>query len=167
MIEIATRKNNTRNLHGRGVSKTQSREGKQNLARFHIGAGEKMKQCKNCGKDIPDSLTFCSEECTTEYKKKSTKTIVYSGSGLEEIYDHLDLNEAKDGRLVIKADIMKKAIYLMSKWKIGKKREWVDKLSIFTCVSTRKIREDYVQPLITIGILVEFNDTIKFVGLPK
>lgn len=126
-----------------------------------------MRQCRNCGKEIPDSLTFCSKECTNEYKKKSTKPIEYSGIGLKEIYDRLDLNEAKDGRLAIKADIMKKAIYLMSKWKIGKKREWVDKLSIFTCVSTRKIREDYVQPLITIGILVEFNDTIKFEGLPK
>ena len=126
-----------------------------------------MKQCRNCGKKIPDSLTFCSKECSTEYQKKSTKPIEYSGSGLEEIYDNLDLNDAKDGRLIIKADIMKKAIYLMSKWKSGKKREWVDKLSIFTCVSTRKIREDYVQPLITIGILVEFNDTISFVGLPK
>jgi hypothetical protein len=126
-----------------------------------------MRQCRNCGKEIPDSLTFCSKECTTEYKKKSTKLIEFSGSELKEIYDRLDLNEAKDGRLTIKADIMKKAIYLMSKWKIGKKSEWVDKLSIFTCVSTRKIREDYVQPLITIGILVEFNDTIRFEGLPR
>ena len=126
-----------------------------------------MRQCRNCGKEIPDTLTFCSKECTNEYKQKSTKPIEYSGSELKEIYDRLDLNEAKDGRLIIKADIMKKAIYLMSKWKIGKKREWVDKLSIFTCVSTRKIREDYVQPLITMEILVESNDTLKFVGLPK
>lgn len=126
-----------------------------------------MRQCRNCGKEISDNLTFCSEECTTEYKKKSTKPIEYSGSRLREIYDRLDLNDAKDGRLIIKADIMKKAIYLMSKWKIGKKREWVDKLSVLTCVSTRKIREDYVQPLITMEILVESNETIKFVGLPK
>ena len=126
-----------------------------------------MKHCENCGKEIPVNLTFCSNQCAEDYKEKSTKPIEHSESGLKEIFDSLDLNDPKDGRLIIKADIMKKAIYLMSKWKMGKKREWVDKLSILTCVSTRKIREDYIQPLITIGVLAEFSDTIKFVGLPK
>ena len=126
-----------------------------------------MRQCRNCGKQVPDNVTFCSKQCTEDYKEKSTKPVDCSESGLKEIFDFLDLNEAKDGRLIIKADIMKKVIHLTSKWKTGKKREWVDKLSILTCVSTRKIREDYIQPLITIEILAEFDDTIKFAGLPK
>jgi len=143
-----------------------------------------MKRCSNCGKTIPDTLTFCSKECTQQMEKKfkeafpmsaqileeqktQTKKPVADESTLRAIYDFLDLNEAKDGRLIIKADIMKKVIFLTSKWEMGKKREWVDKLSILTCVSTRKIREDYIQPLITIGILAEFGDAIKFVGLPK
>jgi hypothetical protein len=143
-----------------------------------------MKQCRNCGKRIPDTLTFCSKECAHEMEGKFKKAFPISAKLLETekvkekqfntgakdlmlIYDYLDLNEAKDGRLIIKADIMKKIIYLARLWKTGKKREWVDKLSILTCVSTRKIREDYVQPLITIGVLAEFSDIIKFVGLPK
>ena len=63
--------------------------------------------------------------------------------------------------------LMKKVIYLTAKWKSGKKRELVDKLSVLTCVSTRKIGEDYIQPLIMLGILAEFGDTIKFVDLSK
>ena len=114
-----------------------------------------MGLCRNCRKQIPDKVTFCSKQCAEDYKEKSVKPIDYSETGLKEVYDFLDLNEPKDGRLVIKADIMKKIIHLTSKWKMGKKREWIDKLSILTCVSTRKIREDYIQPLITTGILAE------------
>ncbi|MEJ2281891.1 MAG: hypothetical protein P8X97_08335 [Candidatus Bathyarchaeota archaeon] len=143
-----------------------------------------MRQCRNCGKRIPDKLTFCSKECAQEMENKfknsfpisaeireeekvKTKSTISYESNLRSIYDFLDLNEAKDGRLVIKADIMKKVIFLTSKWNIGKKREWIDKLSILTCVSTRKMREDYIQPLITMGILGEFGEKIRFVGLPK
>jgi len=100
-------------------------------------------------------------------QEKRIRPIEIDDKGLKDIYDSLDLNDAKDGRLIIKADIMKKVILLASKWGMGKKREWVDKLSILTCVSTRKIREDYIQPLITIGILAEFGDEIRFLGLPK
>jgi hypothetical protein len=131
------------------------------------------RQCRNCGKPIPNNLTYCNETCLRENfqkrKENREKSISpkHSETGLKEIYDFLDLNEPKDGRLVIKADIMKKIIFLLSKWKIGNKREWIDKLSVHTCVSTRKIREDYLQPLITIGILVETSYTIQFQGLPK
>ena len=143
-----------------------------------------MSPCRNCGKQIPDNLTFCSQECAKQMEDKFKEAFPVSAKILEEekskekqnyqiednlkvVFDFLDLNEAKDGRLIIKADILKKIIFLTSKWKMGKKREWVDKLSILTCVSTRKIREDYIQPLITIGIFAEFSDAIKFVGLPK
>jgi len=147
-----------------------------------------MRQCRNCGKPIPDGLAYCNEDCLRghikrkkenkfkafpistkirEEEKVKSKSVISNESNLRSIYDFLDLNEAKDGRLIIKADIMKKVIFLTSKWNIGKKREWIDKLSILTCVSTRKIREDYIQPLITIGILGEFGEKIKFVGLPQ
>ena len=133
-----------------------------------------MRQCRNCAKEIPDTLAYCNEECIRAYIKKKRENrekriipVETDDKGLREIYDSLDLNDAKDGRLIIKADIMKKVILLASKWGMGKKRDWVDKLSILTCVSTRKIREDYIQPLITIEILAEFGDAIKFVGLPK
>lgn len=30
-------------------------------------------KCKNCSKPIPDRTTFCSKECTDQYKKKEEK----------------------------------------------------------------------------------------------
>jgi len=87
---------------------------------------------------------------------------------LYNIFNYLNLNEIKDGRLNIKANIMKKVIRYTSKWKNGNKNQWIHWLANRTCVSTRKIREDYVQPLISEGILVETaHGTIKFAGLPN
>lgn len=117
---------------------------------------EKTKQCKNCGKKIESGL-YCSV-CFQGETEDSTD--------LNEIYDYLDLNEAKDGRLNIKAEIMKKVIRLTAKWKRGNKNEWINKLANRTCVSTRKIREDYIQPLISEKILRETQQgIIEFVGL--
>jgi len=87
---------------------------------------------------------------------------------LDSIFNYLNLNEIKDGRLNIKANIMKKVIRYASIWKTGNKNQWIDWLATRTCVSTRKMREDYVQPLISDGILVETaQGTIEFVGLPN
>lgn len=30
-----------------------------------------MKQCRNCGKEISNNLTFCSGDCKEEYKRKT------------------------------------------------------------------------------------------------
>ena len=149
-----------------------------------------MKQCLNCGREIPDGLKFCSKDCAVQFKEKreekfreacpesakilkeeeteSTKESEKNGIDLNKIYVFLDLNDAKDGRLNIKADIMKKVIRLSSEWKIGDKNQWINRLANRTCVSTRKIREDYVQPLISEGILLETaQGFIQFVGLPR
>ena len=56
-----------------------------------------MKKCKNCGVEI-DSGIYCSNCFQGEN----------NGVKLNEIFDFLDLNNAKDGRLFIKAEIMKK-----------------------------------------------------------
>ena len=117
----------------------------------------KIKKCKGCGVEIESGI-YC-EKC---FQGEN------SGYQLNEIYDFLDLNEAKDGRLVIKAEIMKKVIRLTSKWKSGDKNQWINWLATRTCVSTRKIREDYVQPLISERILAETGQgVIQFVGLPS
>lgn len=29
-----------------------------------------MKKCKNCGKDVPDNVNFCSKDCTEAFKNK-------------------------------------------------------------------------------------------------
>ena len=65
-------------------------------------------------------------------------------------------------------DIMQSVIRLCAEWKEGKKGHWIAKLAERTFVSTRKIREDYLKPLITNGVLENgLDDTIRFVGLPN
>lgn len=116
------------------------------------------KQCKSCGVEIESGLycLACFQGGTEDSRN------------LNDIYEYLDLNEAKDGRLNIKAEIMKKVIRLTAKWKSGNKNEWINLLANRTCVSTRKIREDYIQPLISEKILLEVHQgTIQFAGLPS
>lgn len=85
---------------------------------------------------------------------------------LSKIYRFLYLDKA-DGRVKLKADTMKRVIELTSKWQKGTKQEWIDKLANRTSISTRKIRENYVEPLITDGILREHgNGNMEFAGLP-
>jgi|GEM_PF-7035934 hypothetical protein len=87
---------------------------------------------------------------------------------LNEIFDYLDIRGTKDGRLTIKAYLMRKVITLTSEWKNGDKNKWISKLSIRCCVSTDKMRRDYVEALIDEGILTEIGkDRLEFVGLVK
>ena len=37
-----------------------------------------MKPCKNCGKPIPDHMSFCSKECVEEYKNKKGNLKLYN-----------------------------------------------------------------------------------------
>ena len=86
---------------------------------------------------------------------------------LFKISKYLGLDSITDGRLRVKARIMEKVIFLTYQLNEGKENEWIDKIATRTCVSTRKIREDYVQPLVTDRILQRIgNGYIKFVGLP-
>ncbi len=83
-------------------------------------------------------------------------------------YDYLGLNMIADQRLKLKANIMKKAIYLCQQWREGNDGDWIDRIANRTCVSTRKIREDYINPLVTEDVLERAgNGTSRFVGLPS
>jgi len=91
-----------------------------------------------------------------------------SDSTLDEIYKYLELDIALDQRLKLKSNLMKRVIYLTSLWHEGRLDEWIDKLANRCNISTRKCREDYLQPLITDGILKRQSDgCIQFVGLPE
>jgi len=86
---------------------------------------------------------------------------------LLKISKYLGLDSVTDGRLRVKARIMEKVIFLTYQLNEGKESEWIDKIATRTCVSTRKIREDYIQPLVSDKILQRTgNGHIKFVGLP-
>lgn len=85
---------------------------------------------------------------------------------LLKIHRFLGLDTA-DKRLKLKAELMKTTLFLASQWKEGIKNEWISKIANRTCISTRKVRENYVEPLIDEGILRETRDGyIQFVGLP-
>jgi predicted transcriptional regulator len=80
----------------------------------------------------------------------------------------LGFDKITDRRLQVKADIMKKVLSYCADWKKGNEKQWTDKLANRTCVSTRKIREDYLDPLVSEGILEKTSEgNIKFSGLPK
>jgi len=86
---------------------------------------------------------------------------------LAKIYAYLELDTATDQRLKLKSLLMKKVIFLTMQWKEGYLNEWIDKLANRCSLSTRKIRENYIEPLITEGILERRgNGRIRFVGLP-
>lgn len=85
---------------------------------------------------------------------------------LLRIYRFLGLDTV-DRRLKLKAEIMKKTLQLTFGWKKGVKHKWISKIANRTGVSTRKIRENYIEPLIDEGILREIGDGyIEFAGLP-
>lgn len=91
-----------------------------------------------------------------------------SNSSLNDIFDYLGIRGTKDGRLTIKANLMRKVITLTSEWGSGDKNRWVSRLSIRCCVSVDKMRRDYVEALIDEGILTEISkDRLQFVGLDK
>jgi predicted transcriptional regulator len=87
---------------------------------------------------------------------------------LGKIYAHLGFDKITDKRLQVKADIMKKVLSYCSEWKSGNEKQWTDKLANRTCVLTRKIREDYIDPLVSEGILEKTSEgNIRFLGLPR
>ena len=85
----------------------------------------------------------------------------------ERINKHLGLDSTPDARLKVKADIMKDVIYYGCIWKEGIYSVWINRMSIRCKVSTRKIREDYIAPLIDEGIFKLNGGTIAFVGIEK
>lgn len=85
---------------------------------------------------------------------------------LDKIFHFLELDHI-DGRLKLKADTMKRIIELAQIWQKGSKQAWIDKLANRTCLSTRRIRENYIEPLITEGIFQETGSMLSFKGLPN
>ena len=63
---------------------------------------------------------------------------------------------------------MRHVLEYVSEWKQGNKKIWIDKLANRLNLSTRKVLEDYVDPLISEGILEEANrGFLLFIGLPS
>jgi hypothetical protein len=100
------------------------------------------------------------EEFVKEYK---------SNPSLEEIYNYLGLHENNvQGKQKIKIQNLRRVIALCYDLEQGHYNEWIDRLSIPLGLSTRKVREDYIDPLISIRIVYRdgFN-MVRFLGVPK
>jgi len=112
-------------------------------------------KCKTCG------IEFWSD---IRCDKQTFKTLDLQGNSHLCPNKHTNRYDQKD---YYYPDVMKNVIKLCAEWKEGRKEEWISKLANRTCVSTRKIREDYFKPLINEGILKNgLDDTIRFVGSP-
>jgi hypothetical protein len=137
-------------------------------------------KCQNpeCSKQVPKGKKYCNQNCLErhlEIKREEKFKIAFPESSrlleretdLGRIYAFLGFDKITDRRLQVKADIMKKVLSYCSEWKNGNEKQWTDKLANRTCVSTRKIREDYIDPLVSEGILEKTSDgNIRFTGLP-
>jgi len=138
-------------------------------------------KCQNpdCCKEVPEGKKYCNQTCLErhiEIKKEEKfkiacpelSRLLKRETNLSKIYAFLGFDRINDKRLQVKADIMKKVLSYCSDWKSGNEKQWVDKLATRTCVSTRKMREDYIDPLVSEGILEKTSEgNIRFIGLPK
>ena len=138
-------------------------------------------KCQNpeCSKQVSEGKKYCNQNCLErhlEIKREEKFKIACPESSrlleretdLNKIYALLGFDKIADKLLQVKADIMKKVLSYCSEWKSGNQKQWIDKLATRTCVSTRKIREDYIDPLVSEGILEKTSEgTIRFSGLPK
>ena len=86
---------------------------------------------------------------------------------LEDIYTYLGIFNTTDKRLLLKANLMRRVLEYVSEWKQDNKKIWIDKLATRLNLSTRKVMEDYVNPLISDSILEEDRALIVFAGLPN
>ena len=138
-------------------------------------------KCQNpeCSKEVPEGKKYCNQNCLDRHLKikreekfkiacPESARLLERETNLGKIYAFLGFDRITDKRLQVKADIMKKVLSYCSEWKSGNEKQWVDKLATRTCVSTRKMREDYIDPLVSEGILEKTSEgNICFMGLPK
>ena len=134
-----------------------------------------MHKCGNpeCQKEIPENKSYCDASCfnrhlkNAELKRQPWSRLSEEDDILDKIYAYLELDTIWDQRLKLKANLMKKVLFYTCQWGEGLENNWIDRLANRTCVSTRKIREDYILPLVTEGLLERTeNGKIRFVGLP-
>ncbi|MHA1974137.1 MAG: hypothetical protein ACTSW1_14155 [Candidatus Hodarchaeales archaeon] len=65
-----------------------------------------------------------------------------------------------------KQELMKQVISLTAKWDRGSYDKWVNLLSIRLGLQHRKVKQNYLQPLIGVGILLRHGNYVVFNGLP-
>lgn len=66
-----------------------------------------------------------------------------------------------------KQRLMERALTYMKHWRIGTYTEWRDRLSLRLNVTVRTVRENYLDPLITEGIIKRTGSYVTFQGMPQ
>ena len=108
------------------------------------------KKCKVCGKSLPrdSKLDFCSKECMEKYKEKRVETFTLTKTDKKDEYW---VGQRRRKRVVeIIIEIAKQNCPMSIK-------KFASLVSYKTGLSLRKIRDDYLEVLLDVGILKEKN----------
>jgi len=85
-----------------------------------------------------------------------------------KIIKYLDLNiENPNIGTKNKQRLMERTLGYMKNWQTGAYEEWINRLSLRLNVTVRTVRENYVDPLISEGIIKKIGSQIVFVGIPE
>jgi hypothetical protein len=84
-----------------------------------------------------------------------------------KVIKYLDLNlENPNIGTRNKQRLMERALAYMKKWRTGTHDDWINRLSLRLNLTVRTVRENYVDPLISEGIIHKTGSQLVFVGIP-
>jgi|GEM_PF-5070130 len=103
-----------------------------------------MNKCRNCGKDIPESLDFCSEDCMKAYREKNKDRAV---EGREELDLDVEIeNSLLDSTFMRGLSWRKAKLEAVYKARVkGYSDEWIINMLMrggLTRLTARKIMDD-------------------------
>lgn len=99
-----------------------------------------------------------------EFRKKFHKRY---DADVRKVIDYLGLNSGGLNIDAMNKQIqMKRTLAYMKKWHKGTYNEWINRLSLRMNMTVRTVRENYVDPLISEGIVQKTGSQVVFVGIP-
>jgi hypothetical protein len=120
-----------------------------------------MKKCKNpeCNKEIPEGMNYCGEECLRRHQEieKEAKKPEHNGNNLK---NEADIWQGQERRKRAMETIKKLAQELFPM----EYDEFACTVSYRTGLSLRKITDEYLKILLTLGI---FERNGNILTLPK
>ena len=97
---------------------------------------------------------WCSEHCQRDLVSKSI--------------EYLDLDRVGPNRGTNnKLELTKRTLYYISSWETGSVKSWTNKLSISLGLTPRTVKDNYLDPLIGVGIIRKDGMQLRFVGPPE
>lgn len=103
------------------------------------------------------------EKKEVEFFKKSHEKDV----ALRNIIKYLDLSSGTPNiGTRNKRILMERTLVYLVEWHSGTYDEWINRLSLRLNLTVRTVRENYVDPLISEGIVRKTGSQVVFVGIP-